>query len=84
MQTLSQMKNIGEKLTSQLVRVGIDDAQKLRETGAKEAWLKIRAIDSSACYNRLCALQGAIQDVRWHDLELSIKEDLKTFYNNDK
>ena len=35
---------------------------------SKEAWLKIKQIDESACINRLMALEGDIQNIRWHDL----------------
>lgn len=30
--------------------------------------VEIKEIDESACINRLMALEGAIQNIRWHDL----------------
>jgi len=30
------------------------------------------------------ALEGAIQGVRWHDLDSQTKENLKDFYNKHK
>lgn len=81
---LSKLVNIGEVVETQLNQVGIDTFAKLKEAGAKQAWLDILAIDSSACYNRLCALEGAIQGVRWHDLSQIDKNDLKDFYKNFK
>ena len=42
--------------------------------GSKEAWLKIRELDESACLSRLMALEGAIQNIRWHNLS---QEDKK-------
>ncbi|MDR1301443.1 MAG: TfoX/Sxy family protein [Treponema sp.] len=44
----------------------------------------MRHTDSSACYNRLCAIEGAIQGIRWHNLSDEIKNELKQFYNQWK
>ena len=52
--------------------------------GSKKAWLEIKAIDESACFNRLCALEGAIRGMRWHNLPDEVKTDLKEFYNSHK
>ena len=49
--------------------------------GSKEAWLKIKEIDDSACLNRLMALEGAIQNIRWHNLSEEDKDNLRNFYN---
>ena len=45
---------------------------------------KIKEIDDSACLNRLMALEGAIQNIRWHDLSENDKKNLKDFYNLHK
>ena len=45
----------------------------------KNALLQIRAIDESACFNMLCALEGAIQGIRWHGISKDRKEELKQF-----
>ncbi|MDR1802551.1 MAG: TfoX/Sxy family protein [Treponema sp.] len=84
MARLSEMVNIGKVLEKQLNEIGINTFEKLRKTGSKNAWLKIRHIDSSACYNRLCALEGAIQGIRWHNLSEENKNELKEFYNQWK
>ena len=68
----------------QLKAAGIDTAEKLKETGSREAWLRIKAMDPSACYNRLCGLEGAIQNIRWHHLSDETKRDLKAFYQENK
>jgi DNA transformation protein len=65
----------------QLNLVGISTVKDLKKVGSKEAWLKIREIDESACINRLYALEGAIVGIRWHDLPVEVKMDLKDFYN---
>lgn len=84
MEKLSDLPNIGNVLEKQLNEVGIFNKEDLEELGSKEIWLKIKQIDSSACYNRLCALEGAIQNIRWFYLDESDKKNLKDFYNNYK
>lgn len=84
MSELSKLINIGKQVEQQLLQVGIDTPEKLKEIGSKQAWLKIKAIDPSACYNRLCALEGAIQGIRWHHLKEDVKQELKEFYNSFK
>ena len=81
---LSKLPNIGKVLEGQLNDVGISTADELRDIGSKEAWLKIKEIDESACINRLMALEGAIQNIRWHDLSEDDKKNLKDFYNSHK
>ena len=65
---LSKLPNIGKVLEKQLNDVGINTVDDLINLGSKEAWLKIKEIDDSACLNRLMALEGAIQNIRWHNL----------------
>lgn len=77
---LSKLPNIGKTVEEQLMQVGIDSVDKLKETGAKAAWLKIQSIDESACINRLMALEGAIQGVKKTLLSDEVKSDLKEFY----
>lgn len=81
---LSQVINIGKILEQQLTQTGIESLEQLKKTGSKQAWLNIQAIDPSACYNRLCGLEGAIHGVRWHNLSAEVKKDLKDFYNDFK
>lgn len=80
---LSKLPNIG-KVLEKLNDVGIDTADNLINIGSKEAWLKIKEIDESACLNRLMALEGAIQNIRWHNLSDDDKKNLKDFYNLQK
>ena len=84
MTELSKLPNIGKKLEEQLHQVGINTADELKEIGAKEAWLKIQAIDESACINRLLALEGAIEGVKKTLLQDEVKTDLKEFYQCHK
>lgn len=81
---LSKLPNIGKSVEEQLNEVGIKTASELIAAGSRNAWLKIKAIDDSACINRLYALEGAIRGVRWHSLDDSIKKELKEFYDENK
>ena len=81
---LQKLPNIADKLEGQLTEVGITTIEELKQTGSREAWLRIAAIDPSACYMRLCALEGAIQGVRWHHLDEQTKKSLKEFYHQHK
>lgn len=84
MSELANVVNIGKVLEEQLHEIGIDTLEKLKETGSRQAWLHIKANDPSACYNRLCGLEGAIQGVRWHALSPETKAELKEFYQTFK
>ena len=81
---LSKLPNIGKVVEKQLNDVGINTVDELINIGSKEAWLKIKEIDETACLNRLMALEGAIQNIRWHNLSEQDKKNLKDFYNLQK
>lgn len=81
---LSKLPNIGKMVEEQLNQVGIKTVAELKEIGAKEAWLKIQAIDESACINRLMALYGAVFGVKKTLLSDDVKADLKKFYQEHK
>ena len=49
---LSKLPNIGPVVEEQLHQAGIKTTEELRKTGSRDAWLKIKAIDPSACYNK--------------------------------
>ena len=81
---LSSLPNIGKVVEEQLMQVGINSAGELKRTGAKQAWLRIQAIDESACIHRLMALEGAIQGVKKGMLSDAAKADLKAFYQRHR
>lgn len=84
MGALSEMNNIGATLEAQLIQAGIETPDALRAVGSREAWLRIKAFDPSACIMRLSALEGAIRGVRWHHLDDDIKQSLREFYHSHK
>ena len=77
---LLKLPNIGKAVEEQLVQVGIDSIGELKRVGARAAWLRIQAMDESACIHRLMALEGAIQGVKKTMLSDEVKADLKEFY----
>lgn len=81
---LSKLPNIGKEVERQLNEVGIFTYDELKDTGAKQAWLRIQEVDSSACIHRLLALEGGIQGVKKTELPQEFKTDLKDFYNCHK
>lgn len=84
MSELQQLSNIGKELDKQLNAVGIHSFDDLANIGSQEAWLKIKAMDPSACINRLMSLEGALQGMRWHNLPEKEKQRLQDFYNRHK
>ena len=68
-------------LAGKLNKIGITNAQELKETGSENAIIKIATIENSgACINMLYALEGAIQVIRWHGIGRERKNALKEFY----
>jgi len=80
---LTSLPNIGKEMKKQLNAIGINTPEVLVATGSREAWLRIRAIET-AFYNRLCGLEGAIQGIRWHYLDDNLKKELKSFYEANR
>lgn len=77
---LTSLHNIGENLAEKLKMVGIVSPHILKSIGSENAFIRIKAIDHSACINMLYALEGAIQGVRWHKLEIARINELKSFF----
>lgn len=81
---LSELPNIGKVVEGQLNQAGITTYEQLKEMGSRQAWLKIKAFDDSACIHRLYSLEGAIRGIRKRELPEEVKADLKDFYNQMK
>lgn len=83
MDKLTNLPNIGKTLAKKLNRIGINNKNELEKIGSENAFIKISAIENSGvCLNMLCALEGAIQGIRWHDLNAEKKQELKYFYQS--
>ena len=72
------------RLSGTLGDVELDTLKQLEETGAQEAWLKIQAIDPSACIQRLQGLEGAVRGIPKKELPEEVKAELKEFYRQHK
>jgi DNA transformation protein len=81
---LSDLPNIGKEMEKRLIKAGINDIEALRQTGSKEAYIKLRLLEGDTCFNTLCALEGAIQGIRWHYLDSEIKAELRRFFDSFK
>lgn len=77
---LSALPNIGPVIADKLAQTGIDSPAKLREAGAENAFLRLKAVRERSCILSLYALEGAIQGIRWHDLDPARKEELRAFH----
>lgn len=81
---LSELPNIGKVLEERLIKIGINDAETLRQVGSKEAFIKLRLFEGDTCFNTLCALEGGIEGIRWHHLDSETKAELKRFFDSFK
>lgn len=84
MSDLTKLPNIGKALAGKLENVEISTPDKLKEIGSKEAFMRIKLVDQEACINMLCALEGAVQGIRWHNLSQEHKNELRCFYESFK
>ncbi len=80
---LSKLPNVGKVLEENLVAVGIETPEKLREIGAAEAFRRIRRQrDATACLHMLYGIQGAILGMPDKLLPDEIKQELKAFFRS--
>jgi DNA transformation protein and related proteins len=80
--TLTYLPNIGKVLADNLKICGIETVDDLINMGSENAFLRLATVDNDACINKLYALEGAIQGIRWHNINKSRKEELKAFFNH--
>ncbi|HXK82082.1 MAG TPA: TfoX/Sxy family DNA transformation protein [Bacteroidales bacterium] len=81
MTLLLESKNIGKVLELKLHSLGIETIERLRELGTEETFRRLKKIDRKASRALLFAIEGAIQDVRWHNLDEDRKTQLRDFYD---
>lgn len=82
MSELEKLPNIGRVVASLLTEAGIDTADKLINTGSRQAFLRIREIDSTACIRMLYGLEGAVQGKPDKLLSKETKEELMDFFRS--
>lgn len=84
MEKLSDLPNISSVLEGELKKAGISSPEELKNLGAENTFIRILAIDETACFSKLCALEGAIQGIRWHNISSNRKEELRSFFRMKK
>ena len=77
---LAGLPNIGPELERLLHQAGIRDAGQLRELGAEQVFLRLKAQDPTACFHKLTAIEGAVQGVRKSRLTPERKAELKAWF----
>ena len=81
MSALSDLPNVGKVLEDNLLKIGIETPEQLRNIGAEETFLRIRMqVDPGACIHMLYGIQGAIDGVSDKFLSAQVKERLRIFY----
>ena len=80
MSSLRKLPNIGAELEKRLIAVDIKTVEELKKVGAVNAFMRIKAFNSDACICKFMALEGAVQGIRWHNLSIAKKEELKTLF----
>ena len=79
MAELTAMRNIGKEMARKLAAVGIETPERLAQTGAEEAFFRMKAVFPEICLVHLYTLEGAVQDVEFNSLPPDRKRELKAF-----
>jgi DNA transformation protein len=77
---LEDLPNIGASLAELHHEAEINTPEELYKNGTFQAFIRIKAIDPTACFSKLCAIEGAIESIRWHHLSKEKKSELKQFF----
>jgi len=73
---LKELKNLGAASVNILQSIGIQTLEDLRQTGSVNAYLKIKARGIKVSKVMLYALEGALLDIHWKELDNEIKAQL--------
>ena len=79
MSDLTSLGNIGTEMARKLTAVGIDSAEKLVETGSKQAFFQLKEVFPQVCLVHLYTLEGAITSTDYNRLSEEKKKELKEF-----
>jgi DNA transformation protein len=79
---LTDLPNVGAVLAERLRRAGIGTPADLRKAGSVRALLRVRRamVGDKPCVSMLCALEGAIRGVRWHEIPRAERSELWSRY----
>lgn len=84
MSELTSMMNIGDEMARKLTAVGVNSPEKLMELGAKQAFVRLKALYPQVCLVHLYALEGAIHNMEFNCLSEEKKRELKEFSDDLK
>ena len=73
---LLELKNLGAASVNILYAIGIHSGEELRQVGAVEAYNRIRARGIQVSKVMLYALEGALCNVHWNQLDADLKSQL--------
>ncbi|MFD1803048.1 TfoX/Sxy family DNA transformation protein [Mixta tenebrionis] len=77
---VKDLPNMGVRMETLLREIGINSVHALREAGAKDCWLRLRARNQHLGLNCLLALQGAISGHHQAALPAEVKEELRHWF----
>lgn len=77
MSELCKLPNVGKILEKRLSGIGINTPEDLKNSGSKDAFMKLYLQEGDTCFSTFCALEGAVQGIRWHNLPKERKQQLK-------
>lgn len=84
MSELTALPNIGKTLADRIIQAGITTPDEIKRLGAKEVFVRVKSVYPDACINHLYAIEGAVQNIRWHNLSEERKKELKSFFDSIK
>lgn len=73
---LTQLKNLGVASINILRAIGIGNADELRKIGSVETYVRIKRRGITVSKVMLYALEGALINVHWKDLDSNLKQRL--------
>jgi len=79
MSKLIHLPNIDRDLEQKLLNSGITTPEELIEKGSRNIFVKIKSNDSSANFDMLLSLEGAVRGILLEELEKKDIEELKMF-----
>ena len=74
--SLNELKNLGAASVNILHAVGVNSYQELQEVGPVGAYCRIKSRGIHVSKVMLYALQGALLDQHWNDLDTDLKKKL--------
>lgn len=79
MSELTELVNIGPEMERKLSAIGIRSAEELRQTGAEQAYVRLKIAYPNVCAVHLYVLEGAILGLPYHQLPAERMAELKVF-----